>query len=293
VTYPIKSCAGIHLRDARITPRGLELDRDFMVIDDDDDFVSQRKVPELALIVPTIGESSITLAAPGIENAELPLQIEPDDERLIIATVHGRTVAGQIVAEEVNEWFTTFLPAWKGNRRFRLLHVREDLPRYIKSRYQEPRASNRVGFADANSMLLASARSLAKLNEELGPPVPMNRFRPNIVVDGDHLTAYDEDYWIELQIGSVPAFVVKPCNRCVIPDIDQDTAVTGEAVRRALATRRGVNAQDESDKGVFFAQNLNHVYTSGVKVSVGDRVRVSERATDPNVRLDAARLNVA
>jgi uncharacterized protein len=292
-TYPVKSCAGIHLQEARVTPRGLEFDRDFMVIDDEGDFISQRKVPELALIVPTIGESSITLAAPGMENAELPLEIEPDDERLITATVHGRTVAGQIVGEDVNEWFTTFLPPWKGNRRFRLLRVREDVPRYIKSRYQQPGASNRVGFADANSILLASERSLAKLNEELEQPVPMNRFRPNIVLDGDDLAPYEEDYWIKLQIGALAAFVVKACDRCVIPDIDQDTAVTRKAVRRALRTRKGVNAHDHSQKGVFFAQNLNHVYKPGVKLSVGDPVGVIERGTDPNVLLEAAKLNVA
>jgi uncharacterized protein len=264
-----------------------------MLIDDNDDFVSQRKVPELALIVPTIGECSITLAAPGMENAELPLQIEPDDERLITATVHGRTVAGQIVGEDLNEWFTTFLPRWKRNRRFRLVRIREDAPRYIKSRYHEPGASNQVGFADANSMLLASEPSLAKLNEELDQPIPMNRFRPNIVVDGDGLTPYDEDYWIKLEIGALAAFVVKACDRCVIPDIDQDTAVTGKVVRRALTTRRGINAHDHSQTGVFFAQNLNHVYEPGVTVRVGDQVRVIERGTEPNVLLDLAKLKVA
>jgi uncharacterized protein YcbX len=264
-----------------------------MLIDDDDDFVSQRKVPELALIVPTVGESSITLTAPGMENVELPLRIEPDEARLLTATVHGRTVVGQIVGEDLNEWFTSFLPPWKGNRRFRLLHVREDVPRYIKSRYQEPGASNQVGFADANSMLLASEPSLAKLNDELEQPVPMNRFRPNIVVDGDDLPPYDEDYWIKLEIGCLIAFVVKACDRCVIPDVDQLSAVTGKAVRRALRTRKGVNAYDPSQKGVFFAQNLNHVYQPGVKLSIGDQVRVIERGTDPNVLLDAVKLNVA
>jgi uncharacterized protein YcbX len=158
----------------------------------------------------------------------------------------------------------------------------------VKSRYQAPGASNLLGFADANSMLLASEPSLARLNEELEEPVPMSRFRPNIVVDGDELTPYDEDYWIKLEIGCLGAFVVKPCARCVIPDIDQETAVTGKAVRRALSTRSGVSAYDYSQQGVFFAQNLNHAYEPGVKVSVGDAVRVIERGTGPNVLLEAA-----
>ena len=113
----------------------------------------------------------------------------------------------------------------------------------------------------------------------------MNRFRPNIVVDGDGLAAYDEDHWIEVRIGAMTAFVVKACDRCAIPDVDQDTASTGKAVRRALTTRRGVNAHDETNTGVFFAQNLNHVPTPGLTIRVGDPVEVISRSAEPNVVL--------
>ena len=195
-TYPVKSCAGVHLKEARITPRGLEHDRDFMLVDDHNDFVSQRKVPELALVAPSIGESSITLRAPEMECAEIPLDIERSDEKLVMATVHGKPVTGQLIGEDLNEWFTTFLPRYKQNRRFRLLRVRDDRPRYIDDRYQETQASNQVGFADGNAILLATEPSLKQLNGELQEPVPMNRFRPNIVVDGNTLTPYDEDFWV-------------------------------------------------------------------------------------------------
>jgi uncharacterized protein len=284
-TYPVKSCAGIALTRARFTPRGLEHDREYMLVDDDDDFVSQRKVPELALVVPRIGETAITLAAPGMQSIEVPLEIEPDDGQLVVATVHEKPVAGQIVGQELNDWFTTFLPRYKHHRRYRLLRVREDLPRSIKALYYQPGASNQVGFADGGAILLASEPSLEQLNTEMDEPVPMNRFRPNIVVDGERLTAYDEDYWIKVRIGALDAFVVKASDRCVVPDVDQSTAVVGKAVRRALVTRRGVNAHDESNTGVFFAQNLNHVYTPGVTVSLGDGVEVLERGTQPNVVL--------
>jgi uncharacterized protein len=286
-TYPIKSCAGVALTEARVTPRGLLHDRDFMLVDDENSFVSQRKVPELALIVPAIGETSLTLQAPGMEPAKVELEIAADDHRLIPATVHGKPVAGQLVGDELDEWFTAFLPPYKQNRRFRLLRVREDAPRYIGERYRRPEASNQVGFADGNSMLLATEPSLEQLNAEMDEPVPMNRFRPNIVVDGEGLPAYDEDFWTRARIGTMDAFVVKACDRCVIPDVDQDTAVTGKAVRRALTTRRGVNAHDESNPGVFFAQNLNHVYTPGLILHVGDVVEVVARAPEPNVVLRA------
>jgi len=286
-TYPVKSCAGVALEKSRVTPTGLELDRDFMVVDDDNDFVSQRKVPELALVVPKIGATSITLSAPGMEDVDLPLEIERDDDRLVTATVHDKPVVGQIVGEDLNEWFTDFLPRYKQNRRFRLLHIRNDLPRYIKERYRRSGASNRVGFADGSSMLLATEPSLAQLNTQMDAPVPMNRFRPNIVVDGEGLAAYDEDRWTQVRIGALMAFVVKASDRCVTTDFDQQTAVTGKEVRWALRTRKGVNAYDETNTGVFFAQNLNHVYTPGMNISVGDTVEVVDRSTEANVRLSA------
>jgi uncharacterized protein YcbX len=286
--YPFKSCAGIRLEKARLTPRGFEHDRQFMLVDDDDDFVSQRKVPELALITPTLGEACFTLAAPGMADVEVPLQVEPNDARLVVATVHDKPVAGQIVSEDLNDWFTTFLPRYKRHRRFRLLRVREDRPRYVSERYRRLDASNRVGFADGHPLLLATEPSLARLNEELEVPVPMNRFRPNIVVDGAGLAPYDEDFWTHVTIGELVAFVVKASDRCVTTDVDQDTAVTGKAVRKALTTRRGVNAHDESNTGVFFAQNLNHVYAPGVTVRLGDPLRVLERSSEPNVRLRTA-----
>ncbi len=269
-----------------MTPRGFELDRDFMVVDDANDFVSQRKVPELALVRPTIGQRAIVLTAPGMKTVEAPLDVERDDTRFVTVTVHGRPVAGQIMSDELSDWFTTFLPRYRSNRQFRFARVRDDAPGFIKDRYWKPGASNQVGFADGNALLLASEASLAQLNGELDEAVPMNRFRPNIVVDGDGLMPYDEDYWTQVQVGSLTAFVVKGCHRCSIPDTDQDTAAVGKAVRVALKTRKGVNAHDGSNTGVFFAQNLNHVFAPGVVVELGDAVQVITRSQEPNVLLD-------
>ncbi len=284
-TYPIKSCHGIALPEARITPRGLEHDRDYMIVGEDGAFLSQRQIPEMALIVPTLSEHAITLNAPGMAPIEVPLEVPRDDSRLIDASVHGTPVRGQVLSEALNDWFTTFLPAYRQHRRYRLVSVREDAPRYISASYRRPGATNQVGFADGHAILLASMPSLARLNAELDPPVPMSRFRPNIVVDGPALEAYDEDFWTRLDVGPMPAFVVKACDRCTIPDVDQETAVTGKAVRRALVSRRGANAHDRANTGVFFAQNVVHVYAPGLTVSVGDAVVVHERAAEPNVVL--------
>lgn len=287
-TYPIKSCHGVALSEARITSRGLEHDRDYMIVGDDDAFLSQRQIPEMALIVPTIGERTITLNAPGMPPAEIPLHLEPDDARVVKATVHGEPVIGQLVAPALDEWFTSFLPPYRDNRRLRLLRVREDAPRLISEGCRRPGATNQVGFADGHAILLASTPSLAALNTEMEAPVPMSRFRPNVVVDGPTLQAYDEDFWTGLEIGDMRSFVVKACDRCAIPDVDQETARTGKAVRRALVSRRGADARDPSYTGVFFAQNVVHVYRPALTLRVGDPVHVSDRASEPNVVLRQA-----
>ena len=287
ITYPVKSCAGIALLEANVTPRGLHLDRDFMVVDDEGTFVSQRTVPQLALVTPSLRAVSFALTAPGMEPIEVPYELGEGVHPRIDCTVHGREVVGQLAGEAFDEWFTSFLPRYKQNRRFRLVRVCEDAPRFIKDRYQLEQATNQVGFADGNSMLLANERSLAQLNTLLEDPVPMNRFRPNIVVNGPDLGPYEEDSWSQLEIGPMTAFVVKACDRCPVPDTDQKTAVVGKAVRRALVSRKGANAFDPTNKGVFFAQNLNHVWAPGLTLRVGDDIRVIERLDHPNVVLSA------
>lgn len=284
-TYPIKSCAAIALTEAAVTPRGLELDRDFMLIDRDGRFISQRTRPRLALVTPTLAAGALTVSAPGMERIEIPLTVAADDGRPVEATVHGTPVVGQRVGGEFDDWFTRFVADADS---LRLIRVRADAPRPVGERYRRSEAANQLGFADGQPILLASEASLARLNDEMETPVPMNRFRPNIVVAGAALRPFDEDYWTEVGVGALRAYVVKGCDRCAIPDVDQQTAITGKAVRRALTVRRGVNAYDETNKGVFFAQNLNHMYAPGITVRVGDNVEVIARAAEPNVALRAA-----
>jgi hypothetical protein len=127
-TYPIKSCAGVAEETAGLTPRGLEYDRDYMLVGDDGSFLSQRQIPEMAFIAPMIGESAITLNAPGMEPIDVRLDVAPDDALRVEATVHGHPIVGQHLSAEIDEWFTAFLPGYRDNRRYRLLRVREDVP---------------------------------------------------------------------------------------------------------------------------------------------------------------------
>ena len=287
-TYPVKSCAGVSLGEAPVTPRGLLHDRDFMLIDANNRFVSQRQVPELALIRPTIGPDRLTITAPGMPALEVPLASDATPNDQIEATVHEQPVVGALVGSDYDEWFSAFLPAYRETTRYQLLRVVEREPRPVGGRYRREDASNELGFADSQPLLLASERSLAALNALMDAPVPINRFRPNIVVDGPELEAYEEDHWTQVRLGELRAYVVKACDRCAIPDVDQETAKTSKEVRRALVARRGFNAHDKSNKGVFFAQNLNHVYAPGTTVRIGDPVEVLERQNAPNVIITAA-----
>jgi uncharacterized protein len=282
-TYPVKSCAGISLGETPVTPRGLLYDRDFMLIDAHNRFVSQRQVSELALIRPTIAGDRLRMSAPGMPALGVPLARDANPGDRIEATVHEHPVVGTCVGSEYDEWFSAFLPPYGETARYRLLRVLEREARPVGGRYRRADASNELGFADSQPLLLASERSLAALNALMDLPVPMNRFRPNIVIDGPELDAYEEDHWTQLRLGELRAYVVKGCDRCAIPDVDQQTARTGKEVRRALVARRGFNAHDLSNTGVFFAQNLNHVYAPGTTVRVGDPVEVLERQEAPNV----------
>lgn len=283
--YPIKSCAAINMQESAVALTGLEHDRTYMLVDDNGNYLSQRQIPEMALVTPTLGETALTLSAPGIEDIDVPLELDPDDEQLVLATVHGDPIYGQVVSEDVNAWFEEALPQYKQNKGYRLLKGRADLPRYIDGLYHKPGATNQVGFADGKSILVASMASLAALSNERGEPIPMDRFRPNIVVDGQDLEAYDEDFWRAIKIGDLSAYVVKACDRCQIPDTNQQTAEVGKDVRIALVSRRGINAYDAGNKGVFFAQNLNHVYVPGISIAIGQTLEVIERSAEPNLVL--------
>jgi uncharacterized protein YcbX len=142
-----------------------------------------------------------------------------------------------------------------------------------------------LGGAPLYQMSRAQHGSLAAIRATANAHLTPRLAPRQSVVQGIGLAPYDEDFWSHIQIGALEAFVVKACDRCVITDTDQRTAAVGKAVRMALRTRRGVNAHDHSNKGVFFAQNLNHVYAPGAVIRVGDAVRVIARSPKPNVVL--------
>jgi uncharacterized protein len=281
--YPIKSCGGMSVDQVTFSEFGIAHDREMMLVDDENTFLSQRQHAELALAQTNLESDQLVVNAPHMGKLAIPLEQDPDAEEFPIS-IWEKPGSGTIVSPEADEYFSDYL-RMSGTR---LLRVRQ--PREIKPECRQDGYSSRTAFADGFPLLVTSTGSLDELNRHLDQRIPMNRFRPNIVVEG--APAYDEDYWRKVQLGDLQAFVVRACARCPIPNIDQ---AGGELPRKrpvtkALrATRRGIDPFNNTQE-VFFGQNLVHVPEPGVVLRVGDPVSVVTRADEPNwLPLESAR----
>jgi len=259
--YPIKSCKGTALQQAEIGPYGIVGDRALMVTTPDGKFITQRELERMALIRPVLGEnSSVTLTAPDM--AELKVRLSREGPRLT-GQVWRSTVSVTDQGEAAAEWLSTFL-----GQPLRLVGPASDFTRKLNPDYAK-RERDETAFADGYPVLLISQAALDELNERLvvkgAEPVPMNRFRPNIVVSG--CEAFAEDTWTQIRIGEVVFDLVKPCPRCPIPTIDQEAGVrTREPIKTLNEYRR------TADGSVMFGQNLIHANAG--RVQVGDEVEV-------------------
>jgi uncharacterized protein YcbX len=252
--YPIKSCRGIALGAARLDARGIAGDRAYMVVDGDGGFLTQRELPRMALIEPRPDGEGLVIEAPGME----PLTVRVDDAGALreVMVWDDRCQAIDL-SDEAALWLTEFLAT-----PCRLVRFPPDAVRPVDPTFAI-RADDQVGFSDGFPLLLTSESSLADLNARMAAPLPMNRFRPNVVVRGAR--PYAEDTWTRVRLGGVMANVVKPCARCPITTTDQETARRANEPLRTLATYRHV-----AGKGVMFGQNVIHE-TPGV-LRIGDPV---------------------
>ena len=247
--HPIKSCGGIAVDDALLIETGFEFDRAWMVVDARGHFVTQRDVARMALIQPTLKSDVMTLRAPGMLALQVSLNEVHDAVRV---TVWNDEVAAFDMGAVAAQWFSDFL-----GQPLRLVRFDPDHKRLASARWCAPVAAE-VAFADAFPLLVTSQASLGELNRRLAEggaaPVTMQRFRPNLVLDG--LAAHDEDHIDELRFdmpdGRVRLRLVKPCSRCNIPDVDPLTAERGHAVGDTLA---GYRADARLDGAITFGMN--------------------------------------
>jgi uncharacterized protein YcbX len=254
--YPVKSAAGVALSPARVEARGLAGDRRWMVVDEERSFLSQRTHPRLALVKVETGARGLRLHAPGVA----PLEIRVPGENVMPVHVRvWRDVCAALPAgDDAARWISRVLGCSA-----ELVYMPESSHRTVEAKSI---TSAEIGFADAYPFLLTSEASLADLNRRLANPIPMNRFRPNLVVRG--CAPYAEDGWRRLLIGGLAFEVVKPCARCATTTVDQET---GERGAEPLATLAGYR---RAGNGVVFGQNLVHHGTAWLRV--GDDVVVLE-----------------
>ncbi|CAL9522129.1 putative protein YcbX [Nocardiopsis dassonvillei] len=259
VHYPVKGCAGVSLDTAELTAAGLRHDRSFMVVDGAGDFRSQRKDPRMALIRPEAGEGVLRLAADGIE--PLTVEVDPGGPRLDV-TLHGLPFVGVDQGAEAAAWLSEVLGAPS-----RLVRVPDDHGR--RTGGLTPGTS---GFADSTAVLMASQASLDLLNgrilERGAEPVPIRRFRPNIVVSG-WAEPHTEDRVRAVRLGTAELGYAKVCIRCAVTTVDQETGEKrGPEPLRSLA---GYRRADEG--GVSFGAKFA-VTRPGV-LAVGDELDVT------------------
>lgn len=255
--YPIKSCGGIALTEALLIETGIEFDRAWMVVDPAGRFVTQRELPRVALIQPTLKHSEMVLRAPGM--LALHVALDRVEER-VRATVWDDEVAAYDMGDLCAQWFSDFL-----GRPLRLVRFDPEQKRLSNHRWTGALDAEN-GFADAFPILVSSVAAIDELNRRLQlqglPDVTMARFRPNLVLDG--LDAHGEDALDEIAFstdaGPVRIKLVKPCARCPIPDVDPVTAEPGHAVGDTLA---GYRADARLDGKITFG--MNAVIVEGIE----------------------------
>lgn len=240
IYYPIKACRGFEVESWNIERMGLEHDRRMMVVTPEGEFLTQRQFPKLALVTPTLKDGVLTLSAPGYDSIQLAIRTSGYSWSVNVWKSKGVQAIDQ--GEEAVEWFSD----WLGTS-VRLVHIAEGFQRKVEPQYAV-NDDDHTGFADGYPILLTSEESLADLNSRLETPLPMNRFRPNIVVKG--CDPYAEDTWNQIQIGDVKLAIVKPCARCEVTTIDKETLERSKEPLKTLGKYR------KHALGAIFGQNV-------------------------------------
>ena len=259
--YPVKALGGMTLAESPVTSRGLQYDRRFMVVDSNHQFLTQREHPKMATVWVEIENGQVIFSAADVDSISFPATPKAFPTRTV--QVWSSHVRAHTVTPEADQWLSDYLDA-----DVRLVYMPDSAERGINPGYAKN--NEIVSFADGYPLLIASEASLADLNARIvangGQPVPMNRFRPNLVIAG--CEAYAEDRLGEIVIGDAVFRAVKPCIRCQVTTTDQAAGVVrGPEPLQTLATYR------DSPDGVMFGMNLIPVRLATVRV--GDVVTYS------------------
>jgi uncharacterized protein YcbX len=269
--FPVKSCRGEPLESAVVERWGLAGDRRWMLVDDDGTLFTAREHPRLILARPALrADGSLDVTFPDLP--DLHVDVPPIDN-LVPVTVWKSTLDASPAAADAHAWFSKII-----DRSVRLVYLDDPTRRRPNQEFARP--DDRVSFADGYPVHVTTTASLDALNELIadGPradegPLPMIRFRPNLVVDGG--AAWEEDGWRRVRIGEAMFRAVKGCDRCVLTLVHPDTAQKGKEPIATLARHR------RWDGAVWFGMDLIPD-TPGATIRVGDDVEILESVPDPD-----------
>jgi uncharacterized protein YcbX len=261
--YPVKSLGGYAVPDAEVTARGLRHDRRWLLVDERNRFMTQRQQPELALLVVAPAYNGFLLThrqRPELLPLFIPFEATPD--RTLFVTVWDDILWAWRGTPEADAWLVEALGC-----PCRLVYMSDMVRRDVEPELNPE--GQLVSFADGYPFLLIGEAALADLNTRLAQPVPMNRFRPNLVFGGGEV--YEDDTWEQFQVGNVAFRAVRGCGRCVLTTIDQSTAIKNQVgdPLRTLATYR------KAENSTLFGQNVTGPSTGTLRV--GDALTVISR----------------
>lgn len=257
--YPVKSLGGISVQQAILTDRGFTHDRRWMLVDENNRFLSQRELPVMALLQTEItGEGiKITDKRNAASNCMIPFANETKEK--IQVQVWDDTCEAELVSDDLNKWFAAALQI-----NCKLVFMPDDSMRKVDGRYA---LNNEItSFSDGYPLLLIGQSSLDDLNNRLEEKLSIDRFRPNIVFTGG--AAYEEDTMAEFEINGIDCYGVKLCARCVVTTIEQSNAAKGKEPLKTLAAYRQMNNK------IYFGQNV--LYNGTGIINVGDSIIIKK-----------------
>ncbi len=272
--YPVKSCAALCVERTQVKATGLAYDRDWMIVDQDGLFLTQRQVPHLCWVSPTIDDHALTLDAPGVGSLRVPLDAEGDPRQV---KVWRDTIEAIDMGREAQQWLDEYLQI--PGKQFSLVRYSDRVVRTSDLAWTQgtPYPNH---FSDGFAINVLSQRAMVELNERLAEqghdPVDVLRFRPNLVLEG--LDPHEEDHLevmrIDTTAGEIDIALVKPCPRCPIPNIDPQTAISSPEVSNVLSRYRTVAKMDGA---VCFGMNGVVKAGAGQTIHVGHPFTASYR----------------
>lgn len=258
--YPIKSLAGIAVKKALVTTRGFEHDRRWLLVDENNCFITQREHHQMALLKVAIKDEGVLVSHRfNHKSLLIPFYVPGNEYERAMVTIWDDTCVAEFVSAEADKWFTEVLGI-----KCRLVYMPDSTLRVVDQQYAHE--GSITSFADAYPFLLIGQGSLDDLNGRLMEQLPINRFRPSIVFTGGE--AFSEDLYGHFTINGIDFYGVKLCARCVMTTVNQDTAITGKEPLKTLAKYRFKNNK------ILFGQNLIHEGTG--EIAVGDELIVLE-----------------